>query len=98
MHVTKECFSFYNIAFSVPLNSKYKVAFERKIVKAVEAGLVKKYTEIELDKAAKKGKSAKSEADATPLSIDHMQAPFLLLPMLLGICLIIFFIEYAIGK
>jgi hypothetical protein len=86
------------VAFSVPINSKYKAAFDKKIIQLVEAGLPKKYFDIEMDKAAKKAKSAKSKAVANPLSINHLEAPLFLLPILLGISLLIFCIEYAVGK
>jgi hypothetical protein len=98
MHMTKECFNIYNVAFSVPINSKYKAAFDKKIIQLVEAGLPKKYFDIEMDKAAKKARSAKSKAVANPLSINHLEAPLFLLPILLGISLLIFCIEYAVGK
>ena len=84
MHMTKGCFNIFNVAFSVPINSKYKAAFDRKLIQILEAGLPKKYFEIEMDKAAKKAKSAISKAVANPLSINHLQAPLLLLPMLLA--------------
>jgi hypothetical protein len=96
--MTKECFNIYNVAFSVPINSKYKAAFDKKIIQLVEAGLPKKYFDIEMDKAAKKARSAKSKAVANPLSINHLEAPLFLLPILLGISLLIFCIEYAVGK
>ena len=96
--MTKECFNIFNVAFSVPINSKYKAAFDKKITQLVEAGLPKKYFDIEMDKAAKKAKSAKSKAVANPLSINHLEAPLFLLPILLGISLLIFCIEYAVGK
>ena len=98
MHVTKGCFNIFNIAFAVPINSKYKAAFDRKLIQILEAGLPKKYFEIEMDKAAKKAKSAISKAVANPLSINHLEAPLLLLPMLLAISLIIFCIEYIVGR
>lgn len=98
MHMTKECFNIFNVAFSVPINSKYKAAFDKKIIQLVEAGLPKKYFDIEMDKAAKKAKSSKSKAVANPLSINHLEAPLFLLPILLGISLLIFCIEYAVGK
>ena len=98
MHMTKECFNIFNVAFSVPINSKYKAAFDKKIIQLVEAGLPKKYFDIEMDKAAKKAKSAKSKAVANPLSINHLEAPLFLLPILLGISLLTFCIEYAVGK
>ena len=96
--MTKECFNIFNVAFSVPINSKYKAAFDKKIIQLVEAGLPKKYFDIEMDKAAKKARSAKSKAVANPLSINHLEAPLFLLPILLGISLLIFCIEYAVGK
>ena len=96
--MTKECFNIYNVAFSVPINSKYKAAFDKKIIQLVEGGLPKKYFDIEMDKAAKKARSAKSKAVANPLSINHLEAPLFLLPILLGISLLIFCIEYAVGK
>lgn len=98
MHMTKGCFNIFNVAFSVPINSKYKAAFDRKIIQIFEAGLPKKYYEIELDKAAKKAKSATSKAITNPLSINHLEAPLLLLPMLLAVSLITFCVEYAVGR
>ena len=46
MHIAKECINFYNVAFSVPYNSKYKDVFDRKIGQILEAGLIGKYIEI----------------------------------------------------
>ena len=98
MHITSEYLNFFNIAFSVPIGSKYKVAFDKTIRKIVEAGLAQKYMEIEMDKIAKKAKSAISKAVANPLSINHLEAPLLLLPMLLAVSLITFCVEYAVGR
>ena len=98
MHMTKECFNIFNVAFSVPINSKYKAAFDKKVIQIVEAGLPRKYFEIEMDKAAKKAKSAKSKAVANPLSLNHLEAPLFLLPIMLAVTLLVFCIEYAVGK
>ena len=98
MHIVKECFNRFNIAFSVPINSKYKAVFDKKNVQILEAGLTGKYIEIEMDKIARKTKSAKSKAINTPLSIIHLGAPLVLLPVLLAISLLVFCIEYASGK
>ena len=98
MHIAKECINFYNVAFSVPYNSKYKDVFNKKVGQILEAGLIGKYIENEMDKTAKKIKSAKSKAIANPLSLFHLEAPLLLLPILLGISLLVFCIEYAFRK
>ena len=98
MHIAKECINFYNVAFSVPYNSKYKDVFDKKIGQILEAGLTGKYIEIEMDKIARTIKSAKSKAINTPLSIIHLRAPLLLLPIFLAISLLVFCIEYASGK
>ena len=98
MHIVKECFNRFNVAFSVPINSKYKAVFDKKNVQILEAGLTGKYIEIEMDKIARKIKSAKLKAINTPLSIIHLRAPLLLLPILLAISLLVFCIEYASGK
>ena len=97
MHIVKECFNRFNVAFSVPINSKYKAVFDKKNVQILEAGLTGNI-EIEMDKIARKIKSAKSKAINTPLSIIHLRAPLLLLPILLGISLLVFCIEYVFGK
>ena len=98
MHIVKECFNRFNVAFSVPINSKYKAVFDKKNVQILEAGLIGKYIDIEMDKIARKIKSAKSKAINTPLSIIHLRAPLLLLPILLAISLLVFCVEYASGK
>ena len=98
MHIAKECINFYNVAFSVPYNSKYKDVFNKKIGQILEAGLTRKYLEIELDKVARTINSAKSKAINTPLSIIHLRPPLLLLLILLGISLLVFCIECACGK
>ena len=97
MHMTKECFNIFNVAFSVPINSKYKAAFDTKLIQILEAGLPNKYFEFEMDKVAKKARSATSKAIANPLSLNHLEAPLFLLPMLLAISLIVFCIEYVVG-
>ncbi len=93
MHMTKECFNVYNVAFSVPINSKYKPPFDRKVMQIIEAGLVKKYFQTEMDKAASKAKATLSRADAEPLTLNHLQAPLFLLPILLAFSLIAFTLE-----
>ena len=98
MHVTKGCFNIFNIAFGLPINSKYKAPFDRKLNQILAAGLPKKYFENEMDKVAKKAKSAISKAVANPLSINHLEAPLLLLPILLSISLIVFCIEFVVGR
>ena len=80
MHIVKECFNRFNVAFSVPINSKYKAVFDKKNVQILEAGLIGKYIENEMDKTAKKIKSATSKAIANPLSLFHLEAPLFLLP------------------
>ena len=98
MHIAKECINFYNVAFSVPYNSKYKDVFDKKIGQILEAGLIGKYIENEMDKTAKKIKSATSKAIVIPLSLFHLEAPLILLPILLGISFFVFCIEYVSGK
>ena len=98
MHMTKECFNVYNIAFSVPINSKYKPPFDSKVMQIIEAGLVKKYFQIEMDKAAEKAKATLSRTDAEPLTLNHLQAPLYLLPMLLAVGLLVFFLELIFGN
>ena len=87
MHIAKECINFYNVAFSVPYNSKYKDVFNKKIGQILEAGLTGKYKEIEMDKIARMINSAKSKAINTPLSIIHLRPPLLLLVILLGMAI-----------
>ena len=98
MHIAKECINFYNVALSVPYNSKYKDVFDKKIGQMLQAGLIGKYIEIEMDKIARVSNSAKSKTINTPLSINHLSPPLLLLSILLGISLLVFCIECACGK
>ena len=62
------------------------------------AALIGKYIENEMDKTAKKIKSATSKAIVIPLSLFHLEAPLILLPILLGISFVVFCIEYVSGK
>ena len=61
MHIVKECFNRFSVAFYVPQNSKYKAVFDRKNVRIFEAGLTSHYIEYEMDKVAKKSKNIKSK-------------------------------------
>lgn len=97
MHMTRECFNSYQVAFSVPINSKIKPTLDRKIIQLTEAGLMNYYFKQEMDKAAKKAKSALTQTDANSLSLNHMQAPFYLLPILLMFSLVIFGFEFVYG-
>ena len=53
MHIMKECFMSYQVAFAIPKTSIYKKRFDEVIRKLSEAGLVAKWFRDEMDKAAK---------------------------------------------
>ena len=98
MHIIKECFNTYNVAFTVPLNSIYKDRFDTKMSGLIEAGLTHKYFTDEIDKEAKRARSKISQVIAKPLSVLHLQGPLFIVPILLWLSLLVFCLEYCFGK
>ena len=98
MHIMKECFNTFNVAFTVPLNSIYKDRLDTKMSGLIEAGLTRKYFSDEIDKEHKISKAKIIQVAATPLSVLHLQGPFLLVPILLGLSFFVFCLEFCIGK
>ena len=96
MHIAKECFGLFQVAFAVPKESLYKAAFDKKISLMIEAGLPDKYYNDEMEKVAHLAKNKISKAIAKPLTLHHLQAPLYLLPIFLGIALVSFIIEISI--
>ena len=98
MHISRECFASFQVAYAVPKDSLYKAGFDKKISLMIEAGLPDKYYNDEMEKVAHLVKAKTSEAVAIPLSLHHLQAPLYLLPICLGIALLSFIIEVSIGR
>ena len=98
MHIARECFGSFQVAYAVPKDSLYKAAFDKKISLMIEAGLPNKYYNDEMEKVAHLARAKTSEAVAIPLSVHHLQAPLYLFPILLGIALFSFTIEVTIGR
>lgn len=97
MHIMKECYNSFRVAFTVPINSIYKASMDKTIVRIFEAGLPLKYFNDILDKEGRQGKTSSSQTGASALGLYHLQGPILLLPILLFCCLIIFCIEFLLG-
>ena len=98
MHIIKECFNTYNVAFTVPLNSIYKNRFDTKMSGLIESGLTNKYFTDEIDKEAKRARSKISQVIVKPLSVLHLQGPLFIVPILLGFSLFVFCVEFCFGK
>ena len=97
MHIAKECFGSFQVAFAVPKESLYKAAFDKKISLMIEAGLPDKYYNDEMEKVAHLAKNKISKAIAKPLTLHHLQAPLYLLPIFLALAIVSFIIEISIG-
>ena len=97
MHVAKECFGSFLVAYAVPKDSPYKAALDKKISLMIEAGLPDKYYNDEMEKVAHLGRAKTSEAIAKPLTLYHLQAPLYLLPILLALAVISFIVEITVG-
>ena len=93
MHIMKECFISYKVAFAVPTTSVYKTKFDFIIKRLTETGHVLRWFENEMDKAAKVAKNKKSETSAKPLTADQLQAPLMLYPLLILVSLLSFCLE-----
>ena len=98
MHIAKECFGSFKVAYAVPKDSPYKADFDRKISLMIEAGLPDKYYNNEMEKVARLARAKVTKTIATPLSLHHLQAPLYLLPILLGVAFATFLVEVAIGN
>ena len=98
MHIAKECFGYFLVAYAVPKDSFYKEALDKKISLMIEAGLPDKYYNDEMEKVAKLARAKVSEAIAKPLTLYHLQAPLYLLPILLAFGLLAFLIEFSVGE
>ena len=97
MHIAKECFGYFLVAYAVPKDSFYKEALDKKISLMIEAGLPDKYYNDEMEKVAKLAKTKISETRAKPLTLYHLQGPLYLLPILLAVAFVTFMIEVSIG-
>ena len=98
MHIMRECFNSFRVAFTVPINSIYKKAFDKKMIQIIEAGLTRKYFADEMDKEARKAKSALQRTVWNSLTIHHLQAPLLILPIVHAFSVLIFCVEFSIGN
>ena len=76
MHITKECFLPFNVAFALQKSSLFTKGFSLKMNQLVEAGLIKKWTNDEFDKVAKKV-VYEHGLDTQPLTVHHLQVTYL---------------------
>ena len=98
MHIAKECFGSFRVAYAVPKDSPFKAEFDKKISLMIEAGLPDKYYNDEMEKVAFLARAKVSEAKAKPLTVHHLQAPLYLLPILLAVALGTFLVEISGGR
>ena len=72
MHLMQECFVPFSVAIGLQKDSLYTDIFSKKINQLVEGGFIRKWTNDEFDKIAKKV-NAKATSDSAPLSIENLQ-------------------------
>ena len=72
MHITKECFLPFNVAFALQKNSLYTNSFNKKMNQLVEGGLIRKWTNDEFNKIAYKV-DHDIALETQALTIHHLQ-------------------------
>ena len=72
MHITKECFLPFNVAFALQKNSLFTKGFSLKMNQLVEGGLIKKWTNDEFNKIAKKA-DYENVLESQSLTVHHLQ-------------------------
>ena len=72
MHIMKECFVPFSLAFALQKDSIYTSKFNVKMNQLIEGGFINKWLNDEFDKVAKKADIGAS-TEAEPLTIDNIQ-------------------------
>ena len=72
MHITKECFLPFNVALALQKDSLLTNAFNEKIDRLVEGGLIHKWTNDEFNKIARKA-DFHTNLETLALTIHHLQ-------------------------
>ena len=72
MHIMKECFVPFSVAFALQKDSIYTNKFNVKMNQLIEGGFINKWLNDEFDKVAKKADIGASTV-AEPLTIDNVQ-------------------------
>ena len=72
MHITKECFLPFNVALALQKDSLLTNAFNEKIDRLVEGGLIHKWTNDEFNKIARKV-DFHTNLETRALNIHHLQ-------------------------
>ena len=72
MHIMKECFVPFSVAFALQKDSIYTNKFNIKMNQLIEGGFINKWLNDEFDKVAKKADIGAS-TEAEPLTIDNIQ-------------------------
>ena len=72
MHITKECFLPFNVAFALQKDSLFTNSFNMKLKQLVEGGFINKWTDDEFIKIAKKA-DYHTYLEAQSLTVHHLQ-------------------------
>ena len=75
MHVMKECFVPFSVAFALQKDSIYTDKFNAKMNQVIEGGFIEKWINDELEKNAKKA-NVEASTVAEPFTIDNLQVKF----------------------
>ena len=82
MHVAKECFNPFQVAFLLQKDSPYKQRIDEVLLRMQEAGLLNRFYNEELDKIAKKDPHSLENdihfKTIQPLTMGHMKGLFVL--------------------
>ena len=72
MHIMKECFVPFRVAFGLQKYSVYTNKFNLKINQLIEGGFINKWISDEFDKVAKRA-HVETSINAKPLVLDNLQ-------------------------
>lgn len=94
MHIMRECFKAFQVAFVLQKDSVYKDRMMDVMMRLTEAGLVTHWFNDEMDKVGTSVRARqKKTAEVKPLIIEQLQGPFVFLCLSLAISISIFLIE-----
>ena len=98
LQVMKECVVPYRVAFGLPKGSIHNAEISATIQHLLEAGLVNKWINEELESSAERKRAALSESESKKqaLSADQLQAPIAIYCVMLLLSLVSFILEITL--
>lgn len=96
MHILNECWIHNLVGVVLPKNSSLTAAFSEAVGRLIEAGLIKKWKQDEMDRVARKFTVKRIHVNEDiPLGLEHLQGSFYIWALLNGLALVAFVSEVA---